>query len=224
MENYKKLSSGLFISFEGPDCSGKSTQVNLLVNTLKDKGFRVLETREPGGTYVGEKLRHLVKHVSGEDAVCDESELLLFCASRAQLVSKVIQPFLSNGGIVISDRFADSTTAYQGYARGFDLNFINTLHEISTRGCWPDITFLLDLEIGEASSRNKNRSIQYDQEDRIEEESKLFHENVRKGYLKIAAAYPERIKILNAGEDKNILHGLIVNYVNNSIRSNSQKV
>ncbi len=224
MENYKKLSSGLFISFEGPDCSGKSTQVNLLVNILKRRGFQVLMTREPGGTYVGEKLRHLVKHVSGEDAVCDESELLLFCASRAQLVSKVIQPFLSNGGIVICDRFADSTTAYQGYARGIDFDVINTLHEISTRGCWPDITFLLDLEIREASSRNKNRSIQNEAEDRFEEESNLFHENVRKGYLQLAAENPERIKILNANEDKNILHNVIINHVDNTIRSNSRQV
>ncbi len=224
MGNYKKLTSGLFISFEGPDCSGKSTQVNRLAAKLKDRGYAVLETRDPGGTYIGEKIRHFVKHVGGENAVCDEAELLLFCAGRAQLISKVIQPFLNEGGIVICDRFADSTTAYQGYARGFDLNFINALHEISTCGCWPDITFLLDLEICEASSRNKTRLIQNNESDRIEEESITFHENVRKGYLKIASENPNRIKILNADEDKNILHDLIINYVDDTIRVNSSQV
>jgi len=217
MNSIKKIKNGLFITFEGPDCSGKSTQSQKLASVLKKNGYSVLETREPGGTYIGEQLRHLVKHISGNDAVCDESELLIFCASRAQLTRKVIIPFLENGGIIICDRYADSTTAYQGYGRGFDLTVIHELHKIATTGRWPDLTFLLDLDISSATSRGQMRLSDLDINDRIEEESQNFHEKVRNGYLTIAAENPDRFKVFDASEDREIIHCSIMEFVNNAI-------
>ena len=217
MYNPQRIKGGLFISFEGPDCSGKSTQSKKLAKVLRERGYEVFETREPGGTRIGEEVRHIVKHVTGDDAVCDESELLLFCASRAQLVKKILLPFLQKGGIVVCDRFADSTTAYQGYGRGFDLDLIANLHQVATSGRWPDVTFLLDLDIAAAVSRGQMRLADLFTKDRIEEESLLFHEKVRQGYLSIAGNEPQRITILNAEEDREVLHNLIMEYVNDAI-------
>ena len=137
------MEKGLFITFEGPDGSGKSTQLRILAEWLKQQGRQVYLTREPGGTLLAEKIRALLLD-KGDEPVSPEAELLLFGASRAQHVRRVILPFLENGGIVLCDRFLDSTTAYQGYARGLDMTFINQLHHFCVCGRMPDLTFLLD--------------------------------------------------------------------------------
>lgn len=202
----KVIPGGLFISFEGPECSGKSTQSAMLAHALRAQGYSVLETREPGGTAIGEELRRLVKHVVGEDAVCEESELFLFFASRAQLTRLVILPFLEKGGIVLCDRYADSTTAYQGYGRGLDLDLIRRLNALATAGKMPDLTFLLDLETEKMLDRGQLRLETLLVPDRIEDESRKFHETVRRGYLEIARQEPERIKVFNALQDRDELH------------------
>jgi dTMP kinase len=217
MPQHKTIPGGLFVSFEGPECSGKSTQSAMLSKVLKGRGCTVLETREPGGTQIGEEIRHMVKHVCGKEAVCDEAELLLFNASRAQLTRKIIMPVLDDGGVVICDRYADSTTAYQGYGRGFDLTLINQLHAVGTAGRWPDITFLLDLEVIKVLARGQMRLETLLVEDRIEDESQAFHETVRKGYLKIAEANPDRIVVIEADQDRDVIHQTIMEHITRAI-------
>lgn len=197
-ETFRTVPDGLFISFEGVDCSGKSTQSRLLAHYLHKQGFEVMETREPGGTVLGEHLRDLVKHPIEDEQVSDEAELFLFCACRAQLMRQVIQPFLSGGGIAICDRFADSTTAYQGYGRGFDLKLIQRLHETATTGRWPNLTFMLDLSVDEMEQRGQMRLETLLVQDRFEDESRRFRERVRNGYLELARDNPERIKMIDA--------------------------
>ena len=211
------IENGLFISFEGPECAGKSTQTKLLSDYLTEKNYDVLLTREPGGTYIGEEIRNLVKHVVGDAAPEPESELLLFSASRAQLVRKVIEPQLKNGGIVICDRFADSTTAYQGYARGFDLQTIYRLHDIAVCGHWPQLTILLDLDAEESRHRHANRDETKGIQDRFEDEQIEFHKKVRAGFLDIAKHNPERFLVIQADQDINIIHDKIKDAVDNAI-------
>jgi dTMP kinase len=211
------MSNGCFISFEGPECAGKSTQVTLLAQALREAGHAVLETREPGGTKVGEELRHIVKHLCGEDAVCDEAELMIFAASRAQLVRKVILPFLEQGGVVLCDRFGDSTSAYQGYGRGFDLEMIDTINGVATCGRWPDLTLLMDLPVAVAFDRARLRLSTQGVEDRIEDESRQFHERVRAGYLKLAERHPERIKVLDATLAVDVIHNTTMEHVQNAL-------
>ena len=190
---------GYFITFEGPEGAGKSTQINLLADYFKEQGKDVIVTREPGGTYVGEEIRRLVKDVKGEEAVCDEAELLLFTASRAQLMQKVIVPHLEKGGVVICDRFADSTTAYQGHARGWNLELINDMHQIAVGDNWPDVTILLDLEFADSVKRRLSREAKNESEqDRLEEEPDQFHLDVRHGFLDIAKNNPDRVKVVSA--------------------------
>jgi dTMP kinase len=213
MSSPRIIPGGLFISFEGPECAGKSTQSQRLEVSLRDMGYRVLKTREPGGTEVGEQLRHIVKHVCGEEAVCDEAELLIFCASRAQLMRKVILPFLSEGGVVICDRFADSTTAYQGAGRGFTPETLAPLHDLATTGRWPDLTFLLDLDVDIVLQRGQMRLETLFVQDRIEDESKRFHETVRQAFLKLAEDNADRFRVLDARLDRDVLEKQIMSNV-----------
>ena len=211
------MTSGCFISFEGPECAGKSTQVTLLARALRARGREVLETREPGGTRVGEELRQIVKHLCGEDAVCDEAELMIFAASRAQLVRKIILPFLAQGGVVLCDRFGDSTSAYQGFGRGFDLSVIDTINSVATCGRWPDLTILMDLPVAVAFDRARLRTSTLGVEDRIEDESRDFHERVRDGYLELSKRFPERIKVVDATQSVEAIHGAIMEQVDHAI-------
>ena len=204
------MKKGIFITFEGPECAGKTTQIRLLDNYCKTVGRRVLVTREPGGTEVGEKIRHIVKHHIGDSAVTDETEVLLFGASRAQHVRKVIQPALDRGDIVICDRFVDSTIAYQGYARELNMEFIDNLNKFAVCGCMPDITILLDLTAEESMERSRNREDTLLIEDRIESEKLDFHKRVRNGFLKIAATNLERIKVIPAIDTIESIHKKIV--------------
>lgn len=216
-ESHRRVMGGLFISFEGVDCSGKSTQAKLLAHQLHQAGFQVLETREPGGTIVGEQLRTIVKHGAGDEHVCDEAELLLFCASRVQLMRQVVLPFLAEGGIVICDRFADSTTAYQGYGRGFDLRVLQHLHDLATTGRWPDLTFMLDLSVEEMEQRGQMRLETLLVQDRFEDTSRRFRNTVRNGYLELTRQHPQRIKLINASADVDTVQAQIFEYMNHAI-------
>lgn len=180
------------ISFEGIEGSGKSTQVKLLGDYLATKGHKVLTTLEPGGTNIGAKIRNLL--LEPQNHMDPLTELILYYASRAQHVREVIYPAILGNTVVITDRFTDSTVAYQGYARGIDLSIIQALDEIVVPGLKPFLTFLLDLDVQEGLRRNRHAQ----KEDRFEMETIEFHTRVRKGFLQIAAEEPERIKVLDA--------------------------
>ena len=188
---------GLFITFEGMDCSGKTTQMEHLSARLQAKGRQVLCTREPGGTPMAERIREILLGKSPNEIVTPEAELLLFGAARAQHVANVIAPFVAKGGIVLCDRFFDSTTAYQGYARGLELGFIGKLHEFCCGTCIPDLTFLFEIPLRESRKRLAARKGEAEP-DRMEEEGNSFHQAVHDGFLKIAEANPGRVRIIDA--------------------------
>ena len=213
----KDKNQGLFISFEGPECAGKSTQTDLLVKKLEAEGRELCLTREPGGTTIGEELRTLVKHVQGDDAPVPEAELFMFGASRAQLMQKVILPALASGQVVICDRFADSTTAYQGYARGFDLELIAQVNAVATAGRWPDLTILMDLEPEISFQRGQLRDGS-EKDDRFEDEDRQFHEKVRDGFLDIARKEPDRFLIIDADSDIDAIHEQIWERVSHALK------
>ena len=181
----------MFINFEGIDKSGKSTQISLLVDYLKQKGYEVVQTCEPGGTRLGEKIERILLEPSTKE-ISGISELFLYLADRAEHVEKIIKPALEKGKIVISDRFADATIAYQGHGRELDIPWIEELNKRVTHGLSPDITFLLDISPNLAQKRSGSEG-----KDRIENEKISFHQKVRQGYLKLAKRHPERIKVIN---------------------------
>ena len=190
---------GKFITLEGPEGSGKTTQANLLVERLKKLGREAMYVREPGGTPTGEAIRQILQYDKAGEPICPETEVLLFAASRAQLVRHVIIPALEKGTIVICDRFADSTTAYQGYGRGFSVEQMLAINQFAIDGAVPDVTLLLDLDVSvgfqRIVQRHKTSSTTWD---RIEREEKAFHEKVRNGYLELARRWPERFRVVNA--------------------------
>ena len=208
------MKKGLFITFEGPDGSGKSTQLRMLAEWLEQQNKQVYLTREPGGTRLAEKIRGLLLDKTDEP-VSPEAELLLFGASRAQHVRQVILPFLENGGIVLCDRFLDSTTAYQGYARGLDMTFINQLHQFCVCGRMPDLTFLLDLPLEEGRRRVAQR--QGENLDRMEAENSRFHQAVRDGFLTIARQEPARVKVIDARQSVQAIAQTIRQEVENAL-------
>ena len=192
---------GLFITFEGGEGSGKTTQVNRLAQFLTDKGKKVITTREPGGTPEGEKIRNLLVQREGGDW-SPFAEVLLLFAARIIHVDKIIKPALQKGKIVISDRFTDSTRAYQGYGHGFSLNVIEELNKLVLSDLNPDITFILDIESGKGLARSGRRmateTIHIKQtEDRFEKMDTEFHERLRHGFLEIAKKSPERCHVIN---------------------------
>jgi dTMP kinase len=189
---------GIFVSFEGGEACGKSTQVARLVRKLESLGREVLSIREPGSTYAGEAIRNLLLHSDQGISLTPAAELLLFGASRAQLIEEVIRPALKAGKIVVADRFSDSTTVYQGIARGLELKFIRELEEFVCAGLRPAITFLLDLDLETIRNRRLRRVRPVNAPDRIEELPLEFHGKVREGYLRLAREFPERIKVIDA--------------------------
>jgi len=189
---------GLFVTFEGGEASGKSTQIKRLVVQLEKLGRQVLAVHEPGFTEIGLAIRELLLNAAAGKSMCHETELLLFAASRAQLVRETIRPALQKGLIVLSDRFYDSTAVYQGIGRGLDLRFVNTLNGFVAEGCKPDRTILLDLDVALSRKRQLRRVRPVGQPDRIEQLSDEFFEKVRCGYLEIARAEPERVKVVDA--------------------------
>ena len=182
----------LFITFEGPDGSGKTTQIHLLADYLTGRGFNVLHVREPGGTPIGDQIRHVL-HDMKNQAMEPRAELLLYSASRAQLVSQTIRPHLAAGGIVICDRYADSTMAYQGYGRGLDLDHLRQITFFATGGLTPDLTLYLDIDPEVGLARRHTQGEEWNRMDALELE---FHRRVSEGYFHLIAAEPGRwIKI-----------------------------
>jgi dTMP kinase len=198
--------SGCFITFEGPEGAGKSTQVNMLRHALEKCGIKCIVTREPGGTPLAEQLRDIVKYYEGDEPMTAETELLLFAASRAQHVRNLIKPALADGNVVICDRFYDSTTAYQGYARSLELDFVNRLNLFATAGCKPDLTILLDLPPDAGFLRTAGREETQGLNDRLENEAIDFHVAVRVAFSKIAEQEPERVKIVSALDTPETIH------------------
>ena len=189
----------LFITFEGGEGSGKSTQARLLHQRLSSKGIPALLTYEPGGTPLGQQIRRWLK---GTGDIDPQTEILLFNASRAQLVAAVIRPALKSGELVICDRFHHSTIAYQGYGRGFSLEFIQATNIFATGGLTPDLTVLLDLQVEYRLSRKTPG-------DRFEREETAFHQRVRNGYLEMANEDPERWLIIDGSLRKKEIEGFI---------------
>lgn len=192
------LNLGAFITFEGPDGSGKSTQIELLVDHLRLKGWDVLTTREPGGTPIGDQIRKVLHDVANTEMVF-EAEILLYSASRAQLVGQAIRPALAQGAVVLSDRYADSTIAYQGYGRGLDLAVLRRITDFATGGLTPDLTIFLDVPVELGLERKRLALMQHSGEwNRLDQEDVGFHRRVRQGYLELAAAEPTRWLIVDA--------------------------
>ncbi len=189
---------GVFITFEGSEGCGKTTQIHRLSSRLEGAGQSVLLTREPGGTPLGESIRHLLKFADEGRDMTPEAELLLFTASRAQLVRRVIEPALAAGSWVIADRFMDSTTVYQGVARRLDFEAVRFINDFAAGERRPDLTFLLDLDPGEARLRLLRRPRPLGAPDRMEQMPPDFYEAVRQGYLTLARDEPERFRVIQA--------------------------
>lgn len=205
---------GKFITFEGSEGGGKTTQAKQLIARLEEAGLEVVYTREPGGTPTGEAIRDILQHNKTNEAIAPSAEVLLFAASRAQLVTHVIRPALERGAWVVCDRFADSTTAYQGYGRGFDREQMIAINGFAIDGATPDITFLLDVELEEGFRRISERHMAKDSPlDRIEQEERAFHERVRQGYLDLAARWPERFCIINGMQDEAVVAATIWEHI-----------
>ncbi|MBS1536682.1 MAG: dTMP kinase [Bacteroidetes bacterium] len=203
----------MFITFEGIDGSGKTTQINKLSERLTNLGYNVLTLREPGGNVISEKIRETLLSAGNDITPC--AELLLFVASRAQLVEKVIRPALLQGKLVICDRYIDSSVAYQGYGRGIPIEDILICNKIATRNLVPKITFFLDLPPIIASVRAINRSAE--NLDRIEQEGEIFFDKARQGYIQISKNEPERFIMLNGSENPDLIHKNIWNYISKII-------
>jgi dTMP kinase len=192
------VKKGLFITFEGLDKVGKSTQVDRLVGYLESRKIKVILVREPGSTEISEQIRNILLDKDNSGKISPLTELLLYNAARAQLVESVIMPALENGEIVISDRFYDSTTAYQGYGRGIDIGLIDSVNMAATGNLVPDLTILLSVgPIREVISNHK-RFQASSSDDRLERESLEFRERVREGFLEIAKKEPERFLVVDA--------------------------
>ncbi|HEX9758637.1 MAG TPA: dTMP kinase [Nitrospiria bacterium] len=193
--------SGLFVTFEGIEGSGKSTQIQKLGYALNREGLSTVVTREPGGTPIGEKIREIILDKNYQK-MASKTELFLYLSSRAQHIAELIQPSLEKGEIVISDRFSDATLAYQGNGRGRDTEQLNQLNSFILNGLEPDLTFLLDIDVSKGLSRIKKRGPL----NRLDQENLEFHQRVREGYLQIAKENPKRIQVLSGGNDSETIH------------------
>ena len=189
---------GRFLTFEGCEGCGKSTQIGLTLTWLRSAGLKVHEVREPGGTPIGEKIRHLLKHDADGDHMKPETELLLFAASRAELVRHLILPALARGEWIVADRFHDSTTVYQGYARGLPMEDVAFINRFAIAKREPDLTLVLDLDPAEARSRALRRPRPVGQKDRLEDLDLKFYEAVAAGYRSLAQHQPQRVRLVDA--------------------------
>lgn len=206
---------GLFITLEGIEGCGKSTQIKMLGDYLQNRGFSVILTKEPGGTLLGKNIRNLLLRSQGIN-IGSEAELFLFAADRSQHVKEIILPGLKDGKVVICDRFTDATVAYQGYARGVDNALIDKLNNLATSGLKPDVTILLEMEVSTGLERARSRNQKKDslkREDRFEREGNSFHDKVKQGYLALAQAEPDRIKLINADRTIKQVHDDILQRV-----------
>ena len=195
------MMKGIFITFEGIEGSGKSTQLSMLNKWLTNHDYDVVATREPGGTKIGEKIRELLRSGSKDDVFSPRTELMLFEASRAQHMEEIVLPALNKGKIVLCDRFFDSTTVYQGVARAIDTDIVHILNDFSSFEKKPDLTIILDIDVDESMNRLIKRETS---KDRIEQEDRKFFENVRNGYLNLAQNNERFFVIDGAGEQQKI--------------------
>ncbi len=196
------MEKGLFITFEGVDGCGKSTQMELLQEHLTTKGYDVVLTREPGGKGLGEKIREILLNYDGK--VSDKCESFLFLADRAQNIDIIVKPAIETGKIVLCDRHTDSTVAYQGYGRGLDLEQINHLNKLATGGLKPDLTFVFDIDT-ETSMKRVGQN-----KDRMESAGNEFQKKVREGYLELAKKEPQRIKVIDASKSIDEIHNTVI--------------
>lgn len=195
----------MFISFEGIDGTGKSTQIELLKKSLENKNYQVTLVRDPGSTKIGEKLRDVLLDKNNSE-MADETELLIYAAARSQMVHEIILPSLDQGKVVLCDRYIDSSLVYQGITRRLGLDRVLSINKF----IMPDFTFLLDLTVEESLKRKNNQK----ELDRIELENNNFHETVRNGYLSLLDLYPNRIKLINANNNILDINKNIVKYIN----------
>lgn len=196
--------SGLFLSFEGGEASGKSVQARALADWLRANGHEVILTREPGGTPLAERIRDVLLHAE-EVALAPEAQALLFSAARAQLAREVIRPALAAGTVVVADRFYDSTLAYQGYGHGADPLGLMMVTRFAVGDLKPRRTFLLDVPVEVSFARSRARRSAEDRWDRFESDAREFHERLRDGYLRLAAAEPERIVVVRGDRDEEVI-------------------
>ena len=199
------MTKGLFITFEGADGCGKTTQIELLDKYLREKGQQTLLTREPGAKGLGVKLREILLNYDGD--VSPQCESFLFLADRAQHVDCIIKPALKEGKVVLCDRHTDSTVAYQGYGRGLDLSRINMLNDIATSGLKPDLTIVFDIDV-ETSMQRVGK-----EKDRMESSGVEFFNKVREGYLEIAKKEPNRVKVINSSDTIENIHKKVVELI-----------
>jgi dTMP kinase len=192
---------GVFVSFEGSEGCGKSTQIREVRALLEARGVRCLSTREPGGTPLGEVIRDILKYAPEGRGMCPQAELLLFAASRAQLVRESILPALADGQWVLADRFHDSSVVYQGIGRKLGIEPVRQINEFALGDCRPDVTFLLDMDSASAWERANAVTRQLGRTDRMESEGTEFYEAVRQGYLSLAAQHPDRFVVVSAARD-----------------------
>jgi dTMP kinase len=190
----------MFITLEGPEGSGKTSQIPLLADYIRSLGREVLLTREPGGTFIGDQIRNVLMSLENK-ALTPQSETLLFLAARAQLVREIIQPALARGVVVVSDRYADATLAYQGYGHGVDIHLLRQLLIFATGGLQPDLKILMDIDV-ESGLRRKTDCGEWN---RLDDYSVAFHERVRKGYLSLVSSEPEKWSVIDAGRDRDLV-------------------
>ncbi len=190
---------GLFVTFEGMDGSGKTTQLARLAARLREAGREVLETAEPGGTRIGQQIRGILLDERNRE-LSPRAELLLYFACRAQNVEERILPALARGAVVLSDRFTDSTMVYQGYGRGLGAAAVETLHEIACQGLQPDLTLFLDIDLDTSLARARRRNADAARRDRMDEQAAEFYQRVRDAYLDLARQHPRRVRIIRGGQ------------------------
>lgn len=216
--NNRNRMRGRLITLEGIDGCGKSTQLEMLAGALRERGEKIVVTREPGGTKIGERIRELLSSDATE-AIQPATELLMIVAARAQHVADVIRPAVEAGILVISDRYTDSSVAFQGYGRGLDLSIVDAVNRLATGGLTPDLTILFDLDATEAQGRLDARRAEAPEGARkpalayLDELELEFHKRVREGYMKIAAANPSRIKIVDASGSPESTHARVMSLV-----------
>ncbi|HMD89285.1 MAG TPA: dTMP kinase [Anaerolineaceae bacterium] len=186
----------MFITLEGPDGSGKTSQIGPLVEFLRHKGYQIWATREPGGTEISNQIRKILMDLKNR-GMNPRTEILLFCAARAQLVEEIIRPHLLQGEIVLCDRYADSTLAYQGYGHGVDLDFLRRLLDFTTGGLWPDLTLLLDIDPEEGLQRRRVGDAEWN---RLDDYDLSFHRRVQTGYHELVRLEPNRWQVINASQ------------------------
>ncbi len=210
----------MFITFEGPEGSGKTTQIPLLAGFLREKGFSVVTTREPGGTEIGEQVRNILMRLDNT-SMNPRTEILLFLAARAQLVEQYIRPQLQQGSLVISDRYADATLAYQGYGHGTDLTQLRQLLNFATGNLWPDLTILLDIDPEKGLARKRSGG----EWNRLDAYQLEFHEKVWQGYRKMAQQEPQRWVMIDASQSfddvQKQIRAVILQRLSNRIVSNA---